>query len=148
MASTILLLLTEGFDDMAYLSNQVILEEAGNDVITASRSSGAIKGKTSSVMTVSMEEALSQDISYKALILIGGNTLSSVPELSETITQFKDGNKIIGAIGTGVDVLTSTGKFGDLSNDSQIVVSDNTISMKIPENSEEFAEKLVTMIKS
>lgn len=146
MANTILLLLTEGFDDMAYLSNQVILEEAGNDVITASHSSGAIKGATSSVMTVSIDEALSQDISYKALILIGGDNLTDIPNLVDIITQFKKDNKIIGAIGSGVDVLASTGEFSELSSDSEIIVSNHTISMKIPKNSEEFAEQVVSLL--
>ncbi|MHA2503422.1 MAG: DJ-1 family glyoxalase III, partial [Candidatus Kariarchaeaceae archaeon] len=70
MVGTVLLILSEGFDDMAFLANQVILEEAGNDVITASSSGGAVKGLDSSVMTVKFQDAIQHDVQFDAIVLV------------------------------------------------------------------------------
>jgi len=145
MAGTVLLVITEGFDDMAYLSNQVILEEAGNDVIPVSGESGALKGETSSVMTVSISDALSQDIPYVAMILIGGNGLQNINELEAMVTEFHQDGKIIGAIGSGIEILKKVG-INSVSDDGNILMEGNIITMKIPERSEEFAEKLAGLI--
>jgi len=146
MVGTILLILTEGYDDMAYLSSQVILEEAGNDVISASPQGGALKGETSSVMTVTIEEALSQEINYIALVIVGGSKLATIPNLSTIVSQFNTDGKVIAAFDTGISALQSAGITDGLSNDAQLIKSDNILTMKTPQDCESFAETLAGML--
>ena len=96
MVGTILLVLSQNFDDMLFLSCQVILEEAGNDIIVASIDKGTAKGSDTSVMTVSLKEALTQNLSYVALIVIGGSGIDEWDDLIRTMLDFQGNNKLIG----------------------------------------------------
>ncbi|MHA2403345.1 MAG: hypothetical protein ACXADH_10180, partial [Candidatus Kariarchaeaceae archaeon] len=73
MTGTILLVVTNGFNDMAFLSCQVILEERGNDIIVVSENAGTVRGTDTSVMAVSLEDALSQDETYICIVVTGGS---------------------------------------------------------------------------
>ena len=146
MVGTILLFVTEGYDDMAYLSTQVILEEAGNDVISVSPDGGALKGETSSVMTVPLEEAISQNINYAAIVLVGGNQILDNSSIKNLVSNHLTTDSIIAALDTGVDLLHSLHIDQELSIDTNIISSGKFLSLKVPENCEEFAEKLVNMI--
>ena len=47
MGKPILLVLTDDFDDMMFVSSQVILEEHGHDIIICAKNNGIAKGKNS-----------------------------------------------------------------------------------------------------
>ena len=142
MVGTILLVLSEGFNDMAFLSCQVILEESNYDVIVTSNEGGAIKGEDSSVISVSFDEALSQKIDYSGLVLVGGKNLEW-NKLSETIRSYKDLGKKIGAIAEGTNILQ--GLFSNInhSSDTNVIVDNNIITLFNPNNSENFVDRFV-----
>jgi len=145
MPGTVLLVISEGFDDMAFLANQVILEEAGNDVIPTSRDGGAVKGESSSAMTVKFKDALDQNHEYHALIVAGGNNLHSLDGLSAEIQNFLKAEKYVGLIGTGMSLL-NRGDY-ELSKDDKIVESKYCISLADPSNAENFAERFAELIQ-
>ena len=142
MVGTILLALSEGFDDMAFLSCQVILEENSYDVIISSSEGGAIKGIDSSVISVTLDEALSQKINYSGIILVGGKNLEW-ERLRETIRSYENMNKKIGAIAEGINVLMKLFANTNYSSDTKVIVDDNIITLLNPENSEIFADRFV-----
>lgn len=146
MPGTVLLVLTEGFQDMALISNQVILEESNNDVIIASRSNSAIKGQESSVMTVSLQEAMEQDMEYAALLIIGGNSISGWSELHQVVTQFQSRSAILAAVSSGIDVLVEAGITEEVSHDGTIKQSGQVITLKDIDNVESFSELLASLI--
>ena len=88
MLDRILLVLTEGFDDYAFLSCQVILEENNFDIIISSKINGTVKGVDSSVITVSLSEVISENINFKGIILVGGNDMNNWDELDKIIGDF------------------------------------------------------------
>ena len=147
MVGTILLVLSDGFDDMAFLSCQVVMEENNYDVIVASKEGGAIKGMDSSVISVSFDEALSQKINYLGLVLVGGKNLEW-KSLDETIRFYKNSGKKIGAIAEGTKILQ--GMFDNIkySIDTNIIVDNNIITLYNPENSETFVDQFVLELSS
>lgn len=146
MAGTILLVITEGFNDMAFLSCQVILEEQGNDVIITSKKNGTSKGGDTSVITVSLSEALDQNEEYAGLIIVGSNDLSGWDTLESTLKSFYLDNKVIGIIGNAVDLLPKVGITYNKSGGLPFIVENNLLIMLEPDESEAFAEKLALMI--
>ena len=144
MVGTVLLVVSEGFHDMAFLANQVILEEAGNDVIPISNNGGAVKGDSSSVMTVRFDEALKQTQDYRAIIIAGGNHLASIEGLQEEIMKYLQEGKFVGLIGTAIALLKDTEY--NLSTDDQIIESKTCISLADPEESESFAERFANLL--
>ena len=146
MSGVLLIVLNEGFDDMSLLACQVILEENGNDVIISSKVNGTIKGDDSSVITVSLEEALNQGEDYKGIIVIGGNDLNGWSLLDECITKMHGEKKIIGGVEKGVEIISKNIADIPLSNSSDIVNEGNVITLLNPENVENFAEELVKLV--
>lgn len=146
MVGTILLVLSEGFDDMAFLSCQVIMEENSYDVIVSSSEGGAIKGTDSSVISVAFDEALSQEINYSGIILIGGKNLEW-GRLGEEIRSYENTGKKIGAIAEGTNVLKNLFTNTNYSSDTNVIVDDNIITLFNPENSEIFADRFVIELR-
>ena len=147
MAGTILLVLTKGFNDMAFLSNQVLLEEANHDVIICSKTNDAIKGQESSVMTVSLSEALNQNVNYSAMVVIGGKDLENWSFLGEVINKFHREKKLIGAIGNdSIQALKNAGLSYQFSSDDVVVISENVITLFDSEDFEQFVDKLTQLI--
>jgi putative intracellular protease/amidase len=142
MVGTIILVLSEGFDDMAFLSCQVILEESNYDVIVTSEEGGAIKGEDSSVISVSFDEAFSQNIDYSGLIIVGGRNIEW-NRLDDTLRSYKDLGKKIGAIAEGTNILQSLFTNNKFSSDSNVIVDNNIITLFNPDNSESFVDQFV-----
>lgn len=144
MTGTVLLVLNEGFDDFAFLSCQVIFEENNKDVIIASKDAGTIKGIDSSVITVALNDALSQEIGYSGFVLIGGEHLEGWDDLEKVIREMSGKGQTCGFVAQGIKY--ATGLLGaNFSTDKQVCVDGNIVSLLDPENSEEFAETIVKM---
>ncbi|MHA2252005.1 MAG: DJ-1/PfpI family protein [Candidatus Kariarchaeaceae archaeon] len=139
MVGTILLVLTEGFNDLIFLSCQVILEENGNDVIIVSKMNGACKGEDSSVITVSLDDALKQNEYYSAIVVVGGNNITNWEVLEKTIQNFHQEKRILGFVGETIDLLGT--------NNTLISEFTNIIHMLENDDAEQFAEKIAMMIK-
>jgi putative intracellular protease/amidase len=141
----LLIVIQEGFDDMSLLACQVILEENENDVIISSISEGIVKGEDSSVLAVSFEEAIKQNIDYSGIVIIGGNEEINIADLNETISRFHKDGKIIAGIGKGIKIINQelTVK---VSDSKEIMIDSNVITLLDPEIVEEFAEKLSSLI--
>ncbi len=147
MSDIVLFVLDEGFDDMSLLSCQVILEENGYDIIISARKSGAIKGEESSVIVVSLDDALNQNIDYKGLIIIGGAKLNEWVLLDNLIQKLYNSGKIIGGLNNGINLLTSLGK--NISTTNQIVIDENIITLSETSSEiENFVDNYYKMILS
>lgn len=147
MIKPILLVLTERFDDMMFVSLQVILEELGHDVIICSRENGTAKGENSSVMTVALSEALDQNEEYSAIILIDGSDFSDWEFLNNVIIQFISLNKIIGFSVTSKVLLAKMG-FNVNQTENKIIHQDNLLYLADTSESENFANKIHQLISS
>ena len=139
MVETILLVLTEGFNDLIFLTCQVILEENGNDVIIVSKMNGACKGEDTSVITVSLDDALKQNEYYSAIVAVGGNNITNWDLLEKTVQSFHKEKRILGLVGSTIDFLGT-----DSASISEFT---NVIHMSETDDAEQFAEQLASMIK-
>ncbi|MDH5400864.1 MAG: DJ-1/PfpI family protein [Candidatus Heimdallarchaeota archaeon] len=146
MSCTILLVLEEGFNDLSFLTIQTLLEENSHDIIISSSKSDAIKGIESSVMTVSLDDALNHEIDYKAIILVGGNSLNNWDLLNETLKKFSNENKLIGAVENGVSVLQELGLSNIISTGDDVIFDNSILSLGKPENIENFVERLISLL--
>ncbi|MHA2170396.1 MAG: DJ-1/PfpI family protein [Candidatus Kariarchaeaceae archaeon] len=143
MTGTLLLVVTNGFNDMAFLSCQVILEERGNDIIVVSENAGTVRGTDTSVMAVSLEDALSQDEAYICIIVTGGSGILQWELLKDTVNSFTQAGKVVGLIGEAKGIITG----GELvSSLDPIAVEQNMIILNDIDSSERFAEKLAEML--
>ena len=141
----LLIVIQEGFDDMSLLACQVILEENENDVIISSNSEGIVKGEDSSVLTVSFEDAIKQNIDYSGIVLIGGQYDITIPGIADKVSTLHQEGKIIAGLGNGIKIIENVVQ-NQLSNSKEIIVDKNVITLMDPELVEEFAEKLASMI--
>ncbi len=145
MGKSILLILTENFDDMMFLSAQVILEEYGHDVIICSHHNGTAKGKNSSVMTVALSDALDQKEEYAGIVLIEGSDLSNWETLKNVLNQFNSENKVIAFSVSSKDLIDSIGlEINQL--DGGIIQSDNLLYLHDISLAESFTKKFHTII--
>ncbi|MCE7736229.1 MAG: hypothetical protein GPJ54_15210 [Candidatus Heimdallarchaeota archaeon] len=146
MVESVLLVLTEKFDDMMFLASQVILEEQGIDVLICSTNNGIAKGQDTSVMTVALSEAMDQEMDYAGIILIHGSDLSNWNFLIETLNNFNAEGKIIGFTSSSLDLIRNFDfNFNNLNEG--IDVQNNLIYLSDLDLSENFAEKFTeTMI--
>jgi putative intracellular protease/amidase len=143
MTGTILLVVTNGFNDMAFLSCQVILEERGNDIIVVSENAGTVRGTDTSVMAVSLEDALSQDETYICIVVTGGSNLLQWELLKDPVNAFTQAGKVVGLIGDAKGIISG----GELvSSLDPIAVEQNMIILDDIDSSERFAEKLAEML--
>ncbi len=146
MIGTVLLVLNEGFDDFAFLSCQVIFEEHNFDIIIASIKNSTCKGIDNSVITVSLEEALRQNIDYRAIVIVGGKNLENWELLENVINEFKSNNKAIGGIKEGVKIIKKILPEVEVSDNNKPIENQNVITLMDPDGSEEFAESFVKII--
>lgn len=146
MIESVLLVLTEKFDDMMFLASQVILEEQGIDVIICSTDNGIAKGQDTSVMTVALSEALDQDVDYAGIILIHGSDFTNWQFLNEVLDNFNANNKTIGFTPSSLDLVKNFDF--DFNNPNEgIDVQNNLIFLSDLDLSENFVEKFTkTMI--
>ena len=146
MLDRILLVLTEGFDDYAFLSCQVILEENNFDIIISSKVNGTIKGVDSSVMTVSLSEVISEEIDFKGVILVGGNDMNNWDELDKIIGDFYNFKKVIGAIKEGIHFMKQKYSEINFSEDDNISTDDFIITLMDPDNTEDYINEFIKLI--
>jgi putative intracellular protease/amidase len=146
MVGTILLALTEGFNDMALLANQVMLSENNFDVIISSTMNSAIKGEDSSVLAITLEEALSHGVDYNAVIVVGGNDIEQWDELFNFVSEMVASQKIVGALGTGIKVIEKIGGDVELSRSDEVVVSGKIITLENAELAENFVDKMLDLL--
>lgn len=145
MGKSILLVITENFDDMMFLSAQVILEEFGHDVIICSHNNGTAKGENSSVMTVALSEALDQKEDYAGIILIEGSDLLNWDSLKSVLNQFNTENKVIAFSESSKDLMISIGiETNHLRGD--IVQSDNLLYLHDVSLAENFVKQFHSLI--
>jgi hypothetical protein len=147
MVKSILIVLTENFDDMMFLSSQVILEELGHDIIICSRENGTAKGENSSVMTVALSEALKQNEEYSGIILIDGSNFSDWELLNNALNQFNSQNKIIGFSIKSKSLLAKMG-FEINQTDNKIIYQDNLLYLADASEIENFVNKFHQIISS
>lgn len=147
MSGIILLVVEEGFDDMSLLTCQVILEENGNDIIICSKEAGAVKGEESSVMTVDLSEAITQNINYDAIIVLGGASTGKWELLSSTLVKFENESKLIGAISNGIEQLKHAGIDRNLSSSAEITIDRKVISLSDPTEVEKFVENFIALFQ-
>lgn len=144
MGTSVLLVLSENYDDMAFLSCQVILEENGHDVIISSKDRGTIKGETSSVIAVSLNTALDQQIDYSALILILSENAEIYNELIDTIKLFNSNSKFIVSVFSSIKAL----ELADISinSDNELNEKNKIILLQDLNKTEEFFEYIAKKI--
>lgn len=145
MHGTVLLVLTNKFDDMAFLTSQVILEENSYDVIIASKESGTCKGVDTSLMTVSLEDALNQSIQYSGLILVGGEGIQDWPLLNQTIQNFTEMSKPIGAITHTISLLPNHSQIRERVSGS-ITHFQNILFLNKIDDAEEFVGQFIKIM--
>lgn len=146
MVGTILLALTEGFNDMAVLANQVMLSENNYDVIISSKENTAVKGEDSSVLAISLDEALSHGVNYTALVVVGGNNIEGWESLSKLAAEMIASQKIVGALGSGITLIENLGLDVELSRSDDVRVSNNIITLHNAELAEEFVDQLLQLL--
>ncbi|MCY3411404.1 MAG: hypothetical protein INQ03_07200 [Candidatus Heimdallarchaeota archaeon] len=146
MSGIAIIVLGEGYDDMSLLSCQVILEENSTDVIISSLINGAVKGEDSSVMAVSFQEAMKQEVEYSALIVLGGKNIENWDLLNSAIRKFNDEGKIVAGIQNGIDVIKGVLPDCSYSVDSSIIEDTNIITLFDSESVEIFAERLAEIL--
>lgn len=145
MTGTVLLILTTNFDDMAFLSCQVILEENSFDVIVASKERGTCRGGETSLMTVALEDALNQDIEYLGLVLIGGDDFTNWELVKQTVNEFQTKNLWIGSV-TNTQNLILGSEQTDTSE--PITVINKTVYLNSLDFAEQFAEQFAELLNS
>ena len=139
MVGSVLLVITENFDDMMFLSSQVILEEQGVEVLICSIENGIAKGQDSSVMTVALSEALEQQIDYAGIILVHGSNFTNWNLVKDVLDNFYAKEKIIGFTSSSLDLVKNY-QF-DFQNSSEgITIQKNFIYLSDLDLSEKFAE--------
>lgn len=147
MVVSVLLVLTENFDDMMFLASQVILEEHGFDTLICSIENGTAKGQDSSVMTIALDEVISQKVDYGGIILIHGSNFENWPLLNEVLDDLNFKNKLIGFSSSSLKLIS---KYGYVMKDSneRIVIHNNFIHLTDLDSSENFAEKFVKILSN
>ena len=145
MPGTVLLVLTNKFDDMAFLTSQVILEENSFDVIIASKERGTCRGVDTSLMTVSLEDALNQSIQYSGLILVGGEGMEDWDLLNQTILNFTELSKPIGVITDTVSLLPNYSIVKEQVSGT-ITHFENILFLSQVDDAEEFIEQFINLL--
>lgn len=146
MTHSVLLVLNENFDDMMFLTSQVVLEENDCDVIICSDESKTVKGETSSVMTVSLENALKQDVEYDAIVVVGGNNLTNWDLLKQTVGEFHNKGKLVATISEMMPLLSSTNASLTNSSDS-FVYNDGILILNDLSKCEEFVDEVAKKLQ-
>jgi hypothetical protein len=141
VVKSILLVLTENFDDMMFLTSQVILEEKGYDVIICSIKNGTAKGQDSSVMTVALSEAINQREEYDAIVLVDGSDFSNWDLLTQTLDDFNTSHKVIGFTPSS-KMLVERLNFDFNSLTNNITVQDNLVYLSNLDDAENFVEEI------
>lgn len=139
MVESVLIVLTEKFDDMMFLASQVILEEQGVDVLICSTGNGIAKGQDTSVMTVALSEAINQETDYAGIILIHGSDFTNWNFLNEVLDNFNARLKIIGFTPSSLDLVRNY-DFNFNNPNEGIDVQNNLVYLSNLDLSEKFVE--------
>ena len=147
MTKSVLLVLTDNFDDMMFLTSQVILVEHGVDVLVCSIENGTAKGENSSVMTVALSEAIKQQIDYDGIIMIHGSDFTNWDFLYGVLDKFNANRKLIGFTYSSIDLIRKYHSNLYKSNKG-VNTHNNLVYLSDLELSEDFVNKFAEMLST
>jgi protease I len=164
----VLILAEDGFEDLEFLVPYYRFKEAGLEVDIASREKGEIEGKHGYKVTANRTyEEINPD-EYDMLLIPGGKSPTRVrkEEAALAITRhFMEGRKPVAAICHGPQVLISAGvirgrhatcayqvvdelkEAGAIYEDRKVVVDDNLVTSRMPDDLPYFLQEVMKKVK-
>jgi len=109
---------SEGYSGIAYITFDVILKENSIDLVTASSVAGAVKSddNSSSIMTMDFTTVLNHEAEFAGVVIIGGESVSDLlanPDLAKILTDLNSSGGLIVALDKSVKVLEELGISGN-----------------------------------